>query len=205
MRKLLVLSAVGGLVACVGGRNAPPAEVYDFGLSPPPTAAGVPWTGVALEVRAPPWVNTPAVEYRLLYDTPLRLRAYAGSRWAGEPAQLLAQRLRQQLGITAGGSHAPARCLLRVELQEFSQLFDSPQGSHGTLRGTLEVFDASQRRLATQPFDIATPAATADARGGVAALVTSSKELGREIAAWLNDQEKHGRLTGCRTAAVADQ
>jgi cholesterol transport system auxiliary component len=75
----------------------PPAEVYDFG--PPPS--GWPktrWSSVALEIRAPYWFDSPAIEYRLLYENPLKLRSYAASRWAGRPGQLLAQRLRQQLG-----------------------------------------------------------------------------------------------------------
>ena len=49
------------------------------------------------------------------------------------------------------------------------------------------------------------PAASADARGGVSALVLAGDALGRELAAWLNDQEKRGTLKSCRSTAAETQ
>ena len=125
MKKLSILLACFLLAACAGGpRNAPPAEVYDFGLPAPPLAKDGGWSKLALEVRAPYWFDSLSIEYRLLYDDPLKLRSYAGSRWAGAPGLLLAQRLRQQLGFLGGSGRTAVSCVLRLDLQEFSQVFD---------------------------------------------------------------------------------
>ncbi|EXI75876.1 MAG TPA: ABC-type transport auxiliary lipoprotein family protein [Candidatus Accumulibacter phosphatis] len=202
MNRLVSLLAASLLAACSGSvRNQPLAESYDFGLPLARLADEGRWSAVALEVRMPYWFDTLTIEYRLLYENPLKLRSYAASRWAAAPAQLLAQRLRQQLGLSvAGGRSAPA-CLLRIELQEFSQVFATPQQSSAVLQGQAILLDAKQRIIAERLLTIERPAASADARGGVAALAAASTELGAELLAWLNDVEKRGRLKECRATA----
>ena len=94
-------------------------------------------------------------------DDPLKLRSYAGSRWAGAPGLLLAQRLRQQIGVVGSGGQTATNCLLRLDLQEFSQVFDTPLQSRGLqrrvedLRELLQVKaqQAIRRRLAAAPDD----------------------------------------------------
>lgn len=201
MRRLLLLLALALLTACAtGGRNAAPPEVYDFGLPAQRLVGDGRWSKVALEIRAPYWFDSRSIEYRLLYDDPLKLRSYAGSRWAGAPGLLLSQRLRQQLGLVGSSGHTAASCLLRLELQEFSQVFDTPQHSRGVLQGSAGVLDGRHRVVAEQLIAIAQPAATADARGGVRALVAASEELGRQLAGWLNELEKNGTLKSCLAA-----
>jgi cholesterol transport system auxiliary component len=137
MKRLLITLAVCLLVGCAENRRKTTiADVYDFGLPAERLAEVTGWSNVALEIRAPHWFDSVSIEYRLLYEEPLRLRSYSASRWAGAPGLLLAQRLRQQLGVA--GAHAgqtAASCLLRFELQEFSQLFATPQDSRGLLQG----------------------------------------------------------------------
>lgn len=186
MKNFSVLVFALFLAACAGGaRNAPVPNTYDFGMPPPRLAAEDTWSKLAFEIKAPFWFDSLSIEYRLLYEDPLKLRDYAGSRWAGAPALLLAQRLRQQLGMHGATSNVPVDCLLRIDVQEFSHVFDTPQQSRGVLYGSLTLLNAKRQQLATRQITIDQPAQTPDARGGVAALVASSNELGKQIAAWL--------------------
>lgn len=150
----------------------------------------------------PSWFDSPGIEYRLLYENPLKLRSYAGSRWVGAPGLLLSQRLRQQLGFVGVSGHGAVTCLLRLELQEFSQVFDTPERSRALLQGRASLLDRGRRVVVNRLIDIEQAATTPDARGGVVALVSVSDELGRQLAAWLNDLEKRGTLKGCRVTAA---
>ena len=193
MRKAIVTLSAAVLAACAGGaRNEAAIAVYDFGLAAPSAVAEAGWPAMAVEVAAPPWLDALPVDYRLSYDDPLKRREYAASRWAGAPAMLLAQRLRQQLGAASATGHAAVGCLLRVELQEFAQVFDAPERSRSVVQGHVSLVDGERRTVAGRPFAVAQPAATPDAQGGVRALVAASEDLGREIAVWLEglDQEK---------------
>ena len=206
MRSLLFVLAGCVLAGCAGGtRSGSTAAVYDFGLPAERLNREGAWSGVAIEIRTPPWLDARDIDYRLLYDDPLKLRSYASSHWAAPPGLLLAQRLRQQIGLVGASAPAATRCLLRLELFEFSQVFDSPRRSRGLLQGRAHILDAARQIVAEWPVNNEQPAPAADARGGVVALIAASDELGQQLAAWLNDLEKHGRLKPCRkTVAQTD-
>jgi cholesterol transport system auxiliary component len=171
--------------------------VYDFG---PGALTASATTNPALppivlqEVRAPPALDSAAVLYRLAYADPQQLRPYAQARWSMPPAQLVRQRLRESLSlkravVDPGESSVPLT--LRVELQEFSQLFDTAQASSGLvrLRATLiEVKGGADRLVAQQVFVVQRPAASPDAPGGVRALMAASEAAVEEIGAWLQRQ-----------------
>ena len=189
------------LSACVGGAgNSVPSVTYDFGLPVARLAVGGAWPGLSLEVRSPPWFDSTNVDYRLAYADPLTRRQYVGSRWAGAPAQLIAQRLRQQLGVVSATANSATDCLIRVELQEFSQVFDSPQSSRGVLTASVSLIDGKRRVVAERLAVIDKPALGADASGGVQALVAASTEFGRLLSDWLLELEKNGGLKSCRLA-----
>ncbi|HMW63594.1 MAG TPA: ABC-type transport auxiliary lipoprotein family protein [Accumulibacter sp.] len=191
------------LAGCAGAaRYAGGGQVYDFGLAKQGEADAARWVRIALEVKAPPWSDSPAIVYRLLYDDPLKLRSYVDSRWAAAPPLLLAQRWRQQLGFAGASGQTAAACLLRFELQEFSHVFDTPQHSRGVLHGRLALLDAGRRTIAERAFAEERPAASADARGGVGALLVAGDELGRQLAEWLNDLERQGAAGDCRATAA---
>ena len=177
--------------------------VYDFGLPAGRTGSEGEWSRIALEVVAPPWFDALNVDYRLAYDDPLKQREYSGSRWAGTPGVLLAQRLRQRLGMVSSSGNAAASCLLRFELQEFSQVFDAPTQSRGVLQGTASLIDARKQRIAGKDFLIEKPAASQDARGGVDALVAASVELGSQLGVWLGALEKNQALQPCQPTTPA--
>jgi len=199
MKKFSLALMAALLAACAGSvHQGPPATVYDFGLPAARLVVDGQGSRVALDVKAPSWFDSSDIEYRLAYDDPLKLREYAGSRWAGAPALLLGQRLRQQLGVPGGSSNVAVDCLLRVDLQEFSQVFDSPQHSRGVLQGSVALLGAKRQMLAERLLTIEQPAATPDARGGVMALVVASDEAGKELVAWLDRLEQSGELKSCR-------
>ena len=198
---LLAALLLGG--CAVSPENGRSMAVYDFGLPAARAGGEGEWPRIALEVVAPPWFDALNVDYRLAYDDPLKQREYAGSRWAGAPGVLLAQRLRQRLGMASSSGNAAANCLLRFELQEFSQVFDAPTQSRGVLQGTASLIDARKQRIAGRDFLIEQPAASQDARGGVDALVAAGSTLSSQLADWLGALDKSKAMAPCQLTAPA--
>jgi cholesterol transport system auxiliary component len=191
------------LLACLlaGCSSLPTAPVrpavYDFGPGAqvaPATARPALSPIVLQEVEAPPALDSAAVLYRLAYSDVQQLRPYSQARWSMPPAQLVRQRLREALSlkravVNPGESSVPLA--LRVELQEFSQLFDTAQNSSGLvrLRATLiEAKGGADRLVAQQVFVVQRPAASADAPGGVRALMAATDAAIEDIGAWLQQQ-----------------
>ena len=189
--------------------------VYDFGATAPssapaglvnaPMARIAPAALIVGEIEASPALESTAMLYRLAYANPQQLRPYAQARWSMPPAQLLRQRLRARLGesyalLNAGdrligsapatGTAAPSRppLSLRLELEEFSQLFDTPQQSTGLLRLRATLTQASptgEQLIKQRTFTLQRPAPTPDAPGGVQALTEASDAVGVEVEAWV--------------------
>jgi cholesterol transport system auxiliary component len=191
------------MLACLapGCSSLPSAPVrpatYDFGpgaLTPSATTRPALPPIVLQELKAPLALDSAAVLYRLAYSDAQQLRPYAYARWSMPPAQLVQQRLRESLSrsravVSPGESSVPLA--LRVELQEFSQLFDTPQTSSGLvrLRATLvEVKGGADQLVAQQVFVVQRPASSADAPGGVRALMAATDAAVEEIGAWLQQQ-----------------
>lgn len=200
MRWFLVLFSTLLLTACftAGRRGDAAMAIYDLG--PVAESAAVPSRAVpaALEVRAPLWFDSLGINYRLAYAEPARLREYARARWAGPPAQLIEQRLARQLGLVRAGQER-AICVLRLDIDEFSQVFASPQTSRAVLQGRLQWLDRSRARLAERPVDIGKDAASSDSSGGVAALTAAVAQLSVDIQSWESDLRAAGRLDACRS------
>lgn len=200
MRRIAVCLASLLLAACftVGKRGAEaPMAVYDLGpIAEVPAAAPRPLP-LALEVRAPAWLDSMGLNYRLGYAEPARLREYARARWAGPPAQLVQQRLSRELALVPAGQ-SRAGCLLRVDIDEFSQVFASLQDSRAVLQGRLQWLDRSRGRLAERPINIEKPAPSGDAQGGVAALTAAVAELSSQIRGWEGELRVSGRLRSCQ-------
>lgn len=173
-----------------------PLAIYDFG---PPSAAALAAPRrqpVALEVRAPLWFDSLGINYRLAYGDAARLREYARARWAGPPAQMIQQRLGQQLGYAMAGQ-GQTRCLIRVEITEFSQVFATPESSRGVLQGRVLLLDRSRRQLAELALNLEMPASSADARGGVGALTATVDRLSVDLGNWEKRLLVGGSADGC--------
>ena len=119
------------------------------------------------------------------------------------PAQLVRQRLRDTLslrrpvfnareGLALNRSQNPLLPLqLRLELQEFSHFFSSPDASVGLvrLRATLVDVTAAGEKLVAQRVIVAQrPATTADAPGGVRALTAATDAAIEQLDQWLQQQ-----------------
>lgn len=196
MKKNIVVAGIAVIVAagCSSiGRQQPPKTVFDFGPPAERVANSVAPAGVALEVRAPTWIDSPRISYRLAYQDIAERREYAESRWAGAAGALLAQRLRQRLGVGTGGG----RCVLRLTVDEFGQVFDAPDKSRGVLRVEVQLFDSNGRIAAQFAVGSEAPSATADARGGVAALRAALDRSSVSLNEWLGGSAVKAALSGC--------
>lgn len=169
-------------------------------------------------------LNSTAVLYRLGYADAQQLKPYTLARWSMPPAQLIGQRLRSQLGlhraIVSPGditvarpprANAPAPTTptsatlaphptfilnLHLALEEFSQLFETPDKSSGVLRlrATLtQRGTAGETLLAQRSFIVQQVAPTADASGGVRALTAATDQAIQEIEIWLAQVELAGK------------
>lgn len=204
-RGLLLLVVAAALAGCKALPDKPqPQTMYDFGPVAAPASAVAP-TRAALflpEVEVAGILETPGLLYRLAYQDPHQLKPYAFARWSAPPGQLLRQRLREVLGrdrpvldaaaaaaLTSRGGTAPP--VLRVELEEFSQVFDSPTASQGVLRlrcTLLENTSGGERLVAQRSFHVQRPAPSADAAGGVRALTAAVDATAQDIASWLQQR-----------------
>lgn len=177
---------------------------YDFGpgaMAPVPTDRRAPLPALALaDVEAPGLAEgSTAVLYRLAYTDARQLRPYTQARWSQPPAQLVQQRLRVHLGqrravLTLESGAAQARAggklptVLRVDLEEFSQIFTSTTESAGLvrLRATLsDSAEAGEALLGQRVFVVQRPASSANAAGGTQALAEAADQVAQELARWV--------------------
>ena len=206
-------AAIFGALLLLAGCSALPSPptrpvLYDFGpgvVAPAPTDRRAPLPPLALaDVDAPGLPEgSNAVLYRLAYSDAQQLRPYSQARWSQPPAQLVQQRLREHLGqrravLKADDGAAQARdpaqggklpLVLRVELEEFSHLFTSATESAGVVRLRATVVDltpAGEALRGQRVFTVRTPARSADAAGGVAALAQASTQAARELGEWVD-------------------
>lgn len=153
-------------------------------------------------VAAPGWLDSQAIVYRLNYQDAARQLSYANSRWAAPPAALLTQRLRGRLAtVSAGGiinvaDSARADYTLRIELEDFSQVFDSASTSRAVAVARASIVDVARRTLhAQKSFAVERAAANPNAEGGVRALAAAGDDLIEAVVAWTAEslvQEKKG-------------
>ena len=203
---LCALLAALALAGCSGLPDKPTrATMYDFGPGPLatlPTTRQAPLPAIALDDIATSGgaLDNMAVLYRLGYADAQQLRPYSQARWSMPPAQLVRQRVREQLGqrravFSAGASVALNRSqnavlplLLRMDLEEFSQLFTAPETSVGLirLRATLvEVTPAGDKLVGQRNVIVQRPAPSSDASGGVQALTAATDAAIEELDQWL--------------------
>lgn len=204
MRLAGIFVALAGLGGCAGLIDKPVQRtLYDFGPgAPAATPAAQPRAlapVVLADIEASGALDGLAVLYRLGYADANQLRPYAQARWSAPPPQLVRQRLRELLGrervvLNPGESAALAReggaqpRVLRIELEEFSHVFDSPAQSHGSLRmraTLLQNTAAGERVLGQRNISVQRPAPTPDGPGGVRALSAATDAAAADISQWL--------------------
>ncbi|KQW59454.1 ABC-type transport auxiliary lipoprotein family protein [Variovorax sp. Root411] len=206
-------AALGCLLLAAGCGALPDkparATLYDFGpgLAAPaaaaPSPAPLPTLALA-EFDSNTRLEGTQILYRLGYADANELRPYGQSRWSLPPAQLLRQRLSDTLAerrtvlgpeesatISRGKGEVPDT--LRISLDEFSQYFDSASASVGLvrLRATLVRSTAGgDRVLGQRTFTVRRPAPSANATGGVKALISASDAAVAEVVQWVGQLQQ---------------
>lgn len=183
----LLLSCL--LLAGCASVKKPQAGLFDLGLATP--AANMPaLPPLALaEVNTPEWMDSPAIFYRLAYDSARQPRPYANSRWSMAPAQLFAQRFKSRMSQAGGtllsaSDGATGIPVLHLDADEISQVFDSPERSTGMVAMRLSVLNG-RRLLGQKSFVRRMPAPSADAAGGVDAIAAASDAVIADMLQWL--------------------
>ncbi|MFZ2388271.1 MAG: ABC-type transport auxiliary lipoprotein family protein [Polaromonas sp.] len=199
------MAAVLVLGGCALPDKPTRASMYDFGpgvlLTQPATRqAALPPLAIEDIATSGGALDNMAVLYRLGYDDAQQLRPYSRARWSMPPAQLVHQRLREKLSqrravFRAGSSLALNRgqsavlpYKLRLELEEFSQLFTAPDASVGLIRlraTVVEVTSSGEKLMGQRNVVVQRPAASADAPGGVRALTEATDAAIEELDQWL--------------------
>ena len=177
------------------------ATLYDFGLgaasAAAPTSAQAPL--VLADIESTAALESTALLYRLAYSNAYELHPYSQARWSAPPPQLVRQRLRQMLGrdravldptdaavLARVGGTMPR--VLRIDLEEFSHVFDSPTQSFGVVRLRVTLTDntpAGEKLVGQREFSRREAAPAADAAGGVRAITAATDGIAQDIAAWI--------------------
>ncbi|WP_116812184.1 ABC-type transport auxiliary lipoprotein family protein [Steroidobacter cummioxidans] len=177
------------------GSKEDPKASFDFGslgaeVSQPHSSDSPAARVVIADIKAPAWIDSPSMYYRLAYRNAAQPIPYARSQWVMSPADLLTQRLRSTVEASiAGDVHraaagTPEFLTLRSELVDFEQVFDEPDRSRGVLR--LRATLSGDGVWAQRTFTIEKPAPKADAAGGVTALIQCADELAAQLDAWVS-------------------
>jgi len=208
--RLMLLCAALFTAACSVLPEPPaPATVYDFGSGPAATAGPQRPAIVLADIvnaSSQPEGST-AMLYRLAYVNAQQLHPYTRARWSLPPVQLLQNTLRQRLaqqritlmGKESIGQQVPSPdgplwpAVLRVELEEFSHTFSSPENSVGLLRlnaSLSQPTSTGERLMAQRSFTVQHPTQSPDAAGGALALAQAALQASEHIAQWLEALEQ---------------
>jgi cholesterol transport system auxiliary component len=185
-----LLLAFGVLSGCAGTPSALSDVRYDFGPATPPATSGTMPAVKVLDVTVPDPLNSDRLNYRLNYADAHQLASYANSHWTMPPSQLLTQRLRTALssrGTVLTGADGVRAPVLRIDLQEFEQVFDGRDESHGAVTARVTLLQDG-KVLGQRTFIARAPASSSDAAGGARALAAASDDFVAQVTAWLGVQ-----------------
>ncbi len=193
---LLVIAIV--LAGCAATHGAESNMQYDLGPLTPASQAHAAWAAkarsnvpalVVTDANGLQVLDNQAMLYRLLYADPLQARTYANNRWSAPPLQLLTQRFKSRiaqagikvLNVTDATGNV---LLLRVDVDDFSQNFDTPSQNHGQLLLRASVF-LGHTLIDQKTFSARAASTSADAAGGARALASTADTVADELVAWL--------------------
>lgn len=201
LSQFILLTSIMLLGACNGiGIPPKPVAIYDLGLvaAQPLPAEAVP---SQIQFLAPTWLEVRAMQYRLEWDQPLRRRAFADSRWAAKPPELLARTLDR--AIRSNGT-STSECRLRIELDEFIQVFGSEDASRVDIVARASWLPArTEAALARKEFRLSQRATPPTAEGGVVAYRELAEAFSVALSQWLTELDRAraqglNRSTACR-------
>ena len=193
MLRAVFLLSLALLGACaLSPQSGDAVANYDFGLprSDRDASPRLHRELVVAAVAAPAWMDNSDIHYRLAYQDAARPQAYSRSRWVMPPAALLGQRLRASIArantaaVFVPADGMPADYTLRMELEEFSQVFDQADQSRAVVRLHASLI-RNRGVVAQQSFGIDKAAMKPNAEGGVRSLIAASDEAGELLIDWL--------------------
>ncbi len=196
MKKTMLLAALL-LAGCgIGAKSSSNIAYFDLGTVQAAPNNRIVASLRSIDVFAVSWLDSSAMQYRLLYSANQRRQNYAESRWVAPPAELVGHALRKRmLSGAAGGA-----CRLRVDLDEFAQVFDSAKDSRAVLEARVQIVaPTGGETLARHSFSLSRPSANADAGGGATALAAAVEALSTELHDWLGGLDRPG-ATGLNIA-----
>ena len=175
--------------------SSPVAQRQQFDFGPLPTQqASLDLAGklqfILTDISIPAALDSNAMLYRLQYDNAQQLKAYSLHKWSMPPAALLAQRLKtgfaargaEVLGNADGAANLP---VLRIELDEFSQIFTSASQSHAQISLRASVIK-NHKLIAQKSLRQTAVATTADAPGGARAMQEAADASIADLQTWLS-------------------
>lgn len=190
LKTLSTLVAIALVAGCASKVDAP--TQYDLGLLPATAAAtaasALPAISLA-DVNAPAWLDNNMMYFRLAYANQQQPRPYANSRWTMPPAQLFQQRLKTRVAQAGGTVLAMSDAalnvpLLRIDLDDFTQTFDTPSHSLATLQIRASLFNG-RILLAQKSFSRQMATSSADAAGAASAFVAANDGVIDDLMSWL--------------------
>ncbi len=176
MRKIPALVLILFCAGC-GGATAPEPRSFDLGLTAP--GGGLPAVRIG-SVRAVVPFEATDMQYRLAYRNAAEIGAFAGSRWAASPAEMMRKQLLRAAGDGTG------KCALAVEIQEFSQVFTAKEASEARIEMRAGL-TAGAKALARQ-FTVIESNAGPDAVSGAAAFARAANRAIGELGGWIAAQ-----------------
>lgn len=173
MRRIMCVLLLSGCGAGV----APEPRTFDLGLEAPGTRLPAVRIGA---VRAVAPFEATDMQYRLAYRNPAEIAAFAHSRWAATPAEMLRKQLQRAAGET------PGKCTLEVEIQEFSQVFAAKEASEARIE--MRVALSSPARALGRQFTVIEGNAGPDAASGAVAFARAANRAIADLGAWIGEQ-----------------
>lgn len=177
------------LQACASTVGAP-MQTFDLGSLPTGAAEKNIALSISLaEINAPITLDGNAMLYRLHYENEQQLRPYAQSRWSMPPAQLLGQRIKSTIAahhgtVMSSGDGVFDFPIVKIDLDEFSQIFTSTNQSHANIAMRASVI-IKNKLLAQRSFMVTQVSHTADAKGGAKAMQLAADQITNELLTWL--------------------
>lgn len=190
VRTRCAMAALAVLLGACASKSPTPTH-YDFGPLPQQAAMAPAAIGpiIVADVTGPASLDSERMHYRLLYADARQSRPYAHNQWTITPLQLTTLRLKARIAqagvkVLSTTDSASGVTLLRTELDDFAQNFDTATQSSGTVTLRASVFRV-HKLIDQKTFTRTVPSPTADAAGGARALADATDALSGDVLAWL--------------------
>jgi cholesterol transport system auxiliary component len=131
-------------------------------------------------VRAVAPFDSTDMHYRLAFRNAAEIAAFANSRWAATPGEMLRKQILRGAGERTGG------CMLDLEIQEFTQVFSAEKASEARIE--LRAALSRPGTHVSRGFTVSEPNAGPYAATGAGAFARAADRAIGELARWISTQ-----------------